>query len=106
MYRFNRELMLDIRKFKISRLLMLLTLCLVEGIANASEKIKEDPVELRIQEIMKDLTLEQKVGQMVQGEIKWVKPSDVTEYHLGSILNGGGSFPKKTRILQCRTGCL
>jgi beta-glucosidase len=97
MYRFNRELMLDIRKFKISRLLMLLTLCLVEGIANASEKIKEDPVELRIQEIMKDLTLEQKVGQMVQGEIKWVKPSDVTKYHLGSILNGGGSFPNKNK---------
>jgi beta-glucosidase len=76
---------------------MLLTLCLVEGIANASEKIKEDPVELRIQEIMKDLTLEQKVGQMVQGEIKWVKPSDVTKYHLGSILNGGGSFPNKNK---------
>ena len=97
MYRFNRELMLDIRKFKISRLLMLLTLCLVGGIVNASEKIEEDPVELRIQEIMKDLTLEQKVGQMVQGEIKWVKPSDVTKYHLGSILNGGGSFPNKNK---------
>ncbi|PDH30496.1 MAG: beta-glucosidase [SAR92 bacterium MED-G29] len=89
--------MLDIRKFKISRLLMLLTLCLVGGIVNASEKIEEDPVELRIQEIMKDLTLEQKVGQMVQGEIKWVKPSDVTKYHLGSILNGGGSFPNKNK---------
>ena len=97
MYRFNRELMLDIRKFKISRLLMLLTSCLVGGIVNASEKIEEDPVELRIQEIMKDLTLEQKVGQMVQGEIKWVKPSDVTKYHLGSILNGGGSFPNKNK---------
>ncbi len=97
MYRFNRELMLDIRKFKISRLLMLLTLSLVGGIANASEKIEEDLVELRIQEIMKDLTLEQKVGQMVQGEIKWVKPSDVTKYHLGSILNGGGSFPNKNK---------
>ena len=97
MYRFNRELMLDIRKFKISRLLMLLTLSLVGGIVNASEKIEEDPVELRIQEIMKDLTLEQKVGQMVQGEIKWVKPSDVTKYHLGSILNGGGSFPNKNK---------
>jgi beta-glucosidase len=46
---------------------------------------------------MKDLTLEQKVGQMVQGEIKWVKPSDVTKYHLGSILNGGGSFPNKNK---------
>ena len=97
MYRFNRELMLNIRQVKISRLLMLLTLCLVGGIVNASEKIEEDPVELRIQEIMKDLTLEQKVGQMVQGEIKWVKPSDVTKYHLGSILNGGGSFPNKNK---------
>ena len=97
MHRFNRELMLDIRKFKISRLLMLITFCLIGGIANASEKIEEDPVELRIQEIMKDLTLEQKVGQMVQGEIKWVKPSDVTKYHLGSILNGGGSFPNKNK---------
>ena len=97
MHRFNRELMLDIRKFKISRLLMLITFFLIGGIANASEKIEEDPVELRIQEIMKDLTLEQKVGQMVQGEIKWVKPSDVTKYHLGSILNGGGSFPNKNK---------
>ena len=97
MFRFNRELMLDIWKFRISRLLTLLTLLLIGGIANASEKIEEDPVELRIQEIMKDLTLEQKVGQMVQGEIKWVKPRDVTKYHLGSILNGGGSFPNKNK---------
>ena len=97
MYRFNRQSMLNIRKVKILRLLMLLTLSLIGGIANASEKIEEDPVELRIQEIMKDLTLEQKVGQMVQGEIKWVKPSDVTKYHLGSILNGGGSFPNKNK---------
>ena len=89
--------MLNIRQVKISRLLMLLTLSLIGGIVNASEKIEEDPVELRIQEIMKDLTLEQKVGQMVQGEIKWVKPSDVTKYHLGSILNGGGSFPNKNK---------
>ena len=97
MFRFNRELILDIGKFRISRLLMLLTLSLIGGTANASEKIEEDPVEQRIQEIMKDLTLEQKVGQMVQGEIKWVKPRDVTKYHLGSILNGGGSFPNKNK---------
>ncbi len=97
MFRFNRELILDIWQFRISRLLMLLTLSLIGGLAYASEKIEEDLVELRIQEIMKDLTLEQKVGQMVQGEIKWVKPSDVTKYHLGSILNGGGSFPNKNK---------
>jgi beta-glucosidase len=34
---------------------------------------------------------------MVQGEIKWVKPRDVTKYYLGSILNGGGSFPNKNK---------
>ena len=44
-------------------------------------------IESRIQEIMKDMTIEQKVGQMVQGEIKWIKPGDVSNYHLGSILN-------------------
>ena len=39
------------------------------------------------------MTLEQKVAQMMQGEIKWVTPDDVRRYGIGSILNGGGSFP-------------
>ena len=50
-------------------------------------------VETRVQSILQEMSLEQKVGQMVQGEIKWVSASDVTKYHLGSVLNGGGSFP-------------
>ena len=39
------------------------------------------------------MTLEQKVAQMIQGEIKHVTPDDVRKYGLGSVLNGGGSFP-------------
>ena len=39
------------------------------------------------------MTLEQKVAQMIQGEIKYVTPDDVRKYGLGSVLNGGGSFP-------------
>ena len=39
------------------------------------------------------MTLEQKVGQMVQAEIQSVTPADVRQYHLGSVLNGGGSYP-------------
>jgi beta-glucosidase len=54
-------------------------------------------VEGRVKAILSDLSLEQKVGQMVQGEIKWVSPSDVTKYHLGSVLNGGGSFPNQRK---------
>jgi len=50
-------------------------------------------VETRVQEILSTMTLEQKVGQMIQAEIKFATPEDVKNYHLGSVLNGGGSFP-------------
>ena len=54
-------------------------------------------VEGRVKTILSGLSLEEKVGQMVQGEIKWVSPADVTKYHLGSVLNGGGSFPNQRK---------
>ena len=48
------------------------------------------------------MSVEQKVGQMIQPEIKFVSPSDVKKYHIGSILNGGGSFPgeRKNSAIQ------
>jgi beta-glucosidase len=64
---------------------------------SAPSAMADKAVEARIQSIMDDMTLEQKVGQMIQGEIKWVSPEDVTKYHLGSVLNGGGSFPNKNK---------
>lgn len=54
---------------------------------------KEPALEKKIQKILSSMTLEQKVAQMVQAEIKSATPADVKKYHLGSILNGGGSFP-------------
>ena len=42
---------------------------------------------------LRRLSLEQKVGQMVQAEIASVTPAEAGSYGLGSILNGGGSFP-------------
>ena len=50
-----------------------------------------------VDEVMASMTLEQKIGQMIQGEIKHVTPEDVRKYGLGSVLNGGGSFPDKNR---------
>lgn len=56
--------------------------------------LKQDPaVEARVREILSGMTLRQKVGQMTQGEIKQVTPDDVRTYYLGSVLNGGGSWP-------------
>lgn len=56
--------------------------------------IKRDPViEAEVQRLLNGMTLEQKVGQMTQAEIQHVTPEEVKQYHLGSILNAGGSHP-------------
>ena len=67
---------------------------------NAAEKAAA--VEQRVAAILATMTVEQKVGQMIQPEIKFVSPSDVKKYHIGSILNGGGSFPgeRKNSAIQ------
>ncbi len=50
-------------------------------------------VEARIKSIMARMSLEQKVGQVIQADVGSVTPDDVVKYHLGSILNGGNSAP-------------
>lgn len=53
---------------------------------------KNAAIEQKIDHLLDKMTLEQKIGQMTQGEITWTTPEDVKKYHLGSVLNGGGSF--------------
>ena len=60
--------------------------------------IQVDPaVEQRVNEMVSAMTLEQKVGQMMQPEIRSINPEDVETYHIGSILNGGGAFPHNNK---------
>ncbi|MBA3929022.1 MAG: beta-glucosidase [Xanthomonas sp.] len=54
---------------------------------------KDPAVEARVAEILASMTLEQKIGQMVQPEIKSISPDEVRTYYIGSVLNGGGSWP-------------
>ncbi len=54
---------------------------------------KDPAIEARVAEILAGMTLEQKVGQMVQPEIKSITPDEVRQYYIGSVLNGGGSWP-------------
>jgi len=56
--------------------------------------------EARIDALMARLSLEQKVGQMIQPEIQQVTPEDVRDYYLGSVLNGGGSTPNQDRYAR------
>ena len=47
-----------------------------------------DPeIEAQIDEILPKLTLEQKVGQVIQGDTGSLTPEDVKKYRLGSVLS-------------------
>lgn len=47
----------------------------------------------KIEALIARMTLEEKIGQLVQADLCCVTPQDVTRYHLGSILVGGNSGP-------------
>ena len=54
-------------------------------------------MEARIDRILAGMSLVQKVGQMTQAEIKSITPDEVRDYAIGSVLNGGGSWPGKDK---------
>ena len=45
-----------------------------------SESITNPAIDARVQQLLGSMTLEQKVAQMIQGEIKHVTPDDVRRY--------------------------
>ena len=50
-------------------------------------------MEARIAGIVRGLTLEQKIGQMTQADIRSITPDEVRRHYIGSVLNGGGAWP-------------
>ncbi|MGF1695252.1 exo 1,3/1,4-beta-D-glucan glucohydrolase [Vibrio lamellibrachiae] len=58
-----------------------------------SEFSVESEMEAEIASIVDLMTNEEKVGQMIQPELREITPEEVIQYKIGSILNGGGSWP-------------
>jgi beta-glucosidase len=58
---------------------------------------RSSETEERIGRIVAQMTLAEKVGQMVQPELKEVTPDEAAEYKFGSALNGAGVFPQGNR---------
>jgi beta-glucosidase len=50
-----------------------------------------------VERLLTRMTLAQKIGQMTQTERMVVTPQQVKEFHLGSVLSGGGSAPAGNR---------
>ncbi|NOX81557.1 MAG: glycoside hydrolase family 3 protein [Alphaproteobacteria bacterium] len=57
----------------------------------------EEGVEERIDGIVVRMSIEEKVGQIIMAEIQSITPAEVRQYHIGAILNGGGSYPSTER---------
>jgi beta-glucosidase len=53
------------------------------------------PVEKRVEDLLRRMTLDEKIGQMTQVEKNNIKPGDITKYSIGSILSGGGGSPSE-----------
>ncbi|KAJ6346370.1 hypothetical protein OIU78_008915 [Salix suchowensis] len=73
----------------------ILLCCLI--VAGEAEYLKykdpKMPVGARIKDLMKRMTIEEKIGQMVQIERTVASPDVMKQYFIGSVLSGGGSVP-------------
>lgn len=73
----------------------LLLCCLVVATDATYLKYKDpkQPLGARIKDLMGRMTLEEKIGQMVQIERAVATPDVMKNYFIGSVLSGGGSVP-------------
>jgi beta-glucosidase len=63
----------------------------------ASPVTQDRQIEEKVAALLARMTLEQKIGQMVQADIRSVTPDDIRKFRLGSVLNGGGAFPGENK---------
>ncbi len=61
--------------------------------AKSPEAMTDAQTDATIAALLARMTIEQKVGQMIQADISAITPADLERYPLGSILAGGNSGP-------------
>ncbi len=66
-------------------------------------QLKRDAkVEARVSAMLAKMSVEDKVGQLLQVDIASISPADLETYKLGSILNGGNSAPNNDERAPAR----
>jgi beta-glucosidase len=53
----------------------------------------DQSVSAQVDDLLGQMTIDEKIGQMTQVEKNSMKPGDITKYSIGSILSGGGGSP-------------
>ncbi|KAM0000823.1 putative glucan 1,3-beta-glucosidase [Helianthus debilis subsp. tardiflorus] len=83
---------------KFSILLMMVMMWCLASMAEAEYMLYKDSKQaqsVRINDLMKRMTLEEKIGQMTQIERSVASKEVMKKYFIGSVLSGGGSVPSK-----------
>jgi len=63
----------------------------------ARQPVRDAALEARVEATLRGLSLHQKIGQIVQPEIRAITPDEVRDYAIGTVLNGGGGWPGRDR---------
>lgn len=58
---------------------------------------RDEVIEKEISRIVNLMTVEEKLGQMIQPDLRGVTLAEAKQYKLGSILNGGGAWPNENK---------
>ena len=61
--------------------------------ASSPDAMSDPATETFVADLLKRMTIEEKVGQIIQADIASITPADLATYPLGSILAGGNSAP-------------
>jgi len=77
---------------KIKKFSLLFLFCNSTALANQCYILNDIDHE-RVIGLLNAMTLEQKVGQIVQGDLDFVTPADMERFYLGTVLNGGNTSP-------------
>ena len=54
-------------------------------------------LESYVETTLEQMTIDEKLGQMIQAEVQQLHPTDIETYKIGSALNGAGVWPTKDR---------
>lgn len=67
----------------------------ISFVVGQADQLTADQIDAKVAELVKSMTLEEKVGQIAQVDKRYLKkPSHIKDYYLGSMLSGGGSTPE------------
>ena len=79
---------------KVFSLSLILSSLIYSEVNWEREQICPSPDPTFVNNLMKTMSIEEKVGQVIQADLDFIKPSDLRDYPIGSVLNGGNTSPR------------